>query len=319
MEAKQEQDFCSCGHWRRDHEEDGPCHFESTVEGEPFYCPCSEFELEEQLEAGVIQDLPAKIRRWQLTEGSSVELSGIGRFVDRADYKKLESKSAALHAEIAKLSTRCEEYTASGTKAAEELAKVRAVLSVLEDLYDCREQQLGQAAEELAKVREESAKEAEKLKSRRVHTQEWYASHYAKLQDWARKVLPEPYRNQFFSCIANGTYDVTLDRGEPYMCNAGFMVTPSGYIHMDDAKGQLILDQTHRAEEAESELARERERHQDLRQVVNGYRTKLWHGTYCGHYYAHDPCLICTKADALLADKAEPKPAPVVTNTGEEK
>jgi hypothetical protein len=93
-----------------------------------------------------------------------------------------------------------------------------------------------------------------KLQGRREHTQNWYASHYAKLHDWARKVLPEPYRNQFFSCVANGTYDAMLDCGEPYMCNAGFMVTPSGYIHMDDAKGQIIREQTARAEKAEEEL-----------------------------------------------------------------
>lgn len=37
------QDFCSCGHWRRDHK-DGPCSVESTVEGERFYCPCTAFE-----------------------------------------------------------------------------------------------------------------------------------------------------------------------------------------------------------------------------------------------------------------------------------
>jgi hypothetical protein len=97
--------------------------------------------------------------------------------------------------------------------------------------------------------------EVEKHKGLRVHTQEWYASHYGKLRDWARKVLPEPYRNQFFSCIANGTYDGMLDVGEPYMCKAGFMVTPSGYMHMDDAKGQLVIDQTRRAEEAEAELS----------------------------------------------------------------
>jgi hypothetical protein len=101
--------------------------------------------------------------------------------------------------------------------------------------------------------RERLRGEGEKLKSRRVHTQEWYASHYAKLEDWARKILPEPWRNQFFSCVANGTYS-HKDVGEAYTCRAGFKVVPSGYIHMDDAKGQIIRDQTTRAEEAEAEL-----------------------------------------------------------------
>lgn len=111
---------------------------------------------------------------------------------------------------------------------------------------------------ELAKSlteKEELKRRVEKAESSRKHTQEWYASHYGRLQDWARKVLPEPYRNQFFSCVANGTYDAYLDVGEPYMCKAGFMVTPSGYMHMDDAKGQLVIDQTRRAENAEAELS----------------------------------------------------------------
>lgn len=94
---------------------------------------------------------------------------------------------------------------------------------------------------------------ADKLQGRRRHTQEWYASHYGKLEDWARKILPEPWRRQFFNCIANGTYDHD-DVGEAYICNAGFRVVPSGYIHMDDAKGQLITDQTSRAEAAEQSL-----------------------------------------------------------------
>lgn len=94
-----------------------------------------------------------------------------------------------------------------------------------------------------------------RLEESRTHTQNWYASHYAKLHDWARKRLPDPWRNEFFSCIANGTYS-HADVGERYTCKAGFEVVPSGYIHMDDAKGQIILEQTRRAEEAEMECAR---------------------------------------------------------------
>lgn len=89
-----------------------------------------------------------------------------------------------------------------------------------------------------------------RLEEARAHTHKWYARHYGKLEDWARKRLPEPWRNEFFSCVANGTWGHD-DVGERYMCNAGFEVVPSGYIHMDDAKGQLIMDQTRRAEEAE--------------------------------------------------------------------
>lgn len=94
--------------------------------------------------------------------------------------------------------------------------------------------------------------ELERAISAREHTQRWYGSHYAKLEDWARNRLPEPWRNEFFSCIANGTWGHD-DRGTPYKCNAGFTVTPSGYISLDDAKGQLILDQIRRAEDAEME------------------------------------------------------------------
>lgn len=97
--------------------------------------------------------------------------------------------------------------------------------------------------------------EIEKLKSRRIHTQEWYARHYGKLEDWARKVLPDPHRTQFFNCIANGAYDHALDVGEPYVAKAGFRVVPTNYFRMDTAEGQLILDQTQRAEDAEAELA----------------------------------------------------------------
>jgi hypothetical protein len=84
---------------------------------------------------------------------------------------------------------------------------------------------------------ERLTREVEKLKSRRIHTQEWYASHYAKLQDWARKILPQPWRNQFFSCIANGTYDSMLDVGEAYICKAGFKVVPSENISLRTQPG----------------------------------------------------------------------------------
>jgi hypothetical protein len=90
--------------------------------------------------------------------------------------------------------------------------------------------------------------------SRRKHTQDWYAEHYGKLEDWARKILPEPWRTQFFNCIANGTYDAVLDVGEPYMSQVG-LITPSGYFRMDTAAEQLLRDQTIRVEEAEAALA----------------------------------------------------------------
>ena len=110
-----------------------------------------------------------------------------------------------------------------------------------------RERQLSAA---LARA-EKAEDERDEAYSRQKHTQTWYASHYGKLEDWARKILPEPWRNQFFSCVANGTYSHS-DVGEAYICNAGFKVVPSGYIRMDDAKGQLIQDQTARAEAASS-------------------------------------------------------------------
>jgi hypothetical protein len=91
---------------------------------------------------------------------------------------------------------------------------------------------------------------------KRKHTQKWYASHYGKLQDWARKLLPEPYRTQFFSCVANGLYDVTEDVGKPYKCVAGFIVTPSGYFQLDNAAEQILFDQCVRAEDAEAENER---------------------------------------------------------------
>jgi hypothetical protein len=158
-------------------------------------------------------------------------------------------------------------------------AGIHAFVSKMAAELECRERQLSEVITEWTKrirqveelvIRANAAeaerdslreqverltKERDRDRGSRVHTQKWYASHYGRLEDWARKVLPEPYRNQFFSCIANGTYDGMLDVGKPYMCKAGFMVTPSGYMHMDDAKGQLILDQTLRAEDAEAQLS----------------------------------------------------------------
>src|SRR6185437_8039279 len=65
-------------------------------------------------------------------------------------------------------------------------------------------------------------------------------------------VLPDPWRNQFFSCIANGLYDHAKDVGEPYICKAGFKVVPGGYFKLETAQQQILHDQTTRAEEAES-------------------------------------------------------------------
>lgn len=115
-------------------------------------------------------------------------------------------------------------------------------------------------AEQLSKVPtleaalREKDEEIERGPGRRKHTQDWYAAHYGKLHDWARKRLPEPWRNEFFSCIANGTYSLE-DRGEPYVCNAGFTVTPSGYMKFDSAQEQILHDQSTRAENAEAELS----------------------------------------------------------------
>lgn len=69
-------------------------------------------------------------------------------------------------------------------------------------------------------------------------TQDWYARHYGELEDWARKDLPEPYRTQFFNCIANGSRNY------------------SGTSFQLSTERQLIFDQTSRAEEAELEVKR---------------------------------------------------------------
>jgi hypothetical protein len=111
---------------------------------------------------------------------------------------------------------------------------------------------------ELSSVRSHNRKleqESELNIERRTHTQDWFGSHYGKLEDWARKVLPEPWRTQFFNCVANGTYDHSLDVGKPYVCNAGCTIVPTNYFRMDTAEGQLIRDQTNRAELAELHVA----------------------------------------------------------------
>jgi len=95
--------------------------------------------------------------------------------------------------------------------------------------------------------------ELEKAKSSRLHTQDWYARHYGKLEDWARKRLPDPWRTEFFNCVANGTWGFD-DIGEPYMSQVGRIV-PGGYFRMDTAAKQLLQDQYMRAESAELDLA----------------------------------------------------------------
>jgi hypothetical protein len=89
------------------------------------------------------------------------------------------------------------------------------------------------------------------------HTQDWYARHYGKLEDWARKRLPDPWCNEFFNCVANGTWGHD-DVGEPYMSQVGRII-PSGYFKMDSASEQLLHDQTARAEQAERTVAELRE------------------------------------------------------------
>lgn len=96
--------------------------------------------------------------------------------------------------------------------------------------------------------------ERERAETGRKHTRKWFSEHYGKLEDWARKVLPEPWSTQFFSCVANGLYDPVLDRGKTYRCVAGFDVTPGGYFILESAQEQVLYDQMRRAEDAESEL-----------------------------------------------------------------
>lgn len=100
----------------------------------------------------------------------------------------------------------------------------------------------------------EAQKEKERALGKRTHTVDWYAQHYGKLEDWARKRLPEDWRNEFFNCVANGLWG-HADVGQPYECLGGGRITPSNYFRMDTAEGQLIRDQTARAETAEAALA----------------------------------------------------------------
>jgi hypothetical protein len=72
----------------------------------------------------------------------------------------------------------------------------------------------------------------------RKHTQDWYARHYGKLQEWARKQLPEPWQTEFFSCIANGTSSSR----------------DSDHLAMPSAYSQLLADQYERAEAAEARI-----------------------------------------------------------------
>lgn len=109
-------------------------------------------------------------------------------------------------------------------------------------------------AEAYAALREaplrEQIKESEEG---RKHTQDWYAGHYGKLQDWARKRLPDPWRTEFFNCVANGTWGFD-DVGEPYMSVGAGRIVPSGYFKMETAAEQLLHDQTTRAEVAEERV-----------------------------------------------------------------
>jgi hypothetical protein len=96
--------------------------------------------------------------------------------------------------------------------------------------------------------------EAKRDRSRREHTWDWFTSHYGKLEDWARKQLPEPFKTEFFNCVANGTWNATLDVAPPYICNAGFVIRPSGYFRLKTAEQQLLFNQWERAEDAEEKI-----------------------------------------------------------------
>jgi len=104
----------------------------------------------------------------------------------------------------------------------------------------------------LSRVEELQQQVADQKKARE-HTWQWISQHYGKLQDWARKILPEPWKSQFFGCLANGLYDPVADVGKPYICNAGFEVVPGGYFKMPTAEYQLLCDQMKRAELAEAD------------------------------------------------------------------
>ena len=117
-------------------------------------------------------------------------------------------------------------------------------------LYDAHSKLLAERDAEIERLKEEIARGS----GRRKHTHEWYERHYGKLHDWARTVLPEEYRQQFFNCVANGTYGHD-DLGKPYKAVGGFIVTPGGYFKMDTAQEQILFDQCVRAEDAEAQLA----------------------------------------------------------------
>lgn len=53
----------------------------------------------------------------------------------------------------------------------------------------------------------ELERERDAEKDRAQHTQEWYATRWRRLKEWARKDIPDNLSNQFFSIIANGTKD----------------------------------------------------------------------------------------------------------------
>ncbi len=93
----------------------------------------------------------------------------------------------------------------------------------------------------------------EKAEAYRKSTWDWCEKHYGKLEDWARVRLPEPFKTEFFNCVANGSWSPTLDNAPPYIANAGFVICPTSYFHMKTAAEQLLFDQWKRAEDAEFE------------------------------------------------------------------
>lgn len=162
--------------------------------------------------------------------------------------------------------------------------------------------------ERIAKAEAECAEmkqEIERGPGRRKHTCDWYAEHYGKLHDWARNVLPEPYRNQFFSCIANGLYDAIKDVGKPYKVVAGFMVTPGGYFKMDTAQNQILFDQCVRAEDAESELATLRQRVEEMGRAVTNREWEIADGQMRQKVSFPHPFEIATELIAARARKGE--------------
>lgn len=109
--------------------------------------------------------------------------------------------------------------------------------------------------------------ERDRAIAHRKSTQLWYAGRYGKLEDWARKILPEPWCTQFFSCVANGLYDSVKDVGEPYTSQVGRIV-PSGYFKMETAQEQILHDQSTRAEIAAASLETARTALTAIRDIV---------------------------------------------------